>query len=545
MMYLYYNLVATQMIANKVYQPQAAATTVYGVYLYCGGVTNPATNYPLISNNFFYLAGGSSTNYGLYLYYLSQGKVYNNTVLVTSTSTAARAGYMYYGDNISVKNNIFIESGGGYAYYVAPNATHVTNSDYNLLYGIGTYLGFWTATSYTNLAAFQAGSGKDANSKSKPVTFANEALGDLHLAGASQNDFELTGVMLPEVPVDIDGDPRVVPYMGADEACYILPGTVTFEFVDASGNPVLYANAPGSFYLKYSVSFPNSAANIAITLKFIDAYTSTVVWSTVVNAVKLAGVPLVGQQMVTIPSTVPPGTYRVEASFYTKNSCDAYINYPAGALAFLVVPVGTIPCEVWPGDVNNNGVVNYGDRSALNKYIHDANLNPLWLTGPKRYRPDAATNAFTYYTWTAQLSSAWSTPDGCYMDCDGNGSVNTLDNIAIKFNWMRTHGTPTPKGSGALTATTFDMSQNFPNPFNPSTTIEYSVPEASNVRLVVTDMLGREVATLVNGDVETGVHRVQFDASSFESGIYFATVRMVGAESGVSFSRSVKMTLAK
>jgi len=333
--------------------------------------------------------------------------------------------------------------------------------------------------------------------------------------------------------------------MGADEACYILPGTVSFEFVDASGNPVLYANAPGTFYLKYSVSFPSTAANIAITLKFIDAYTSTVVWQTVVNAVKLNGVPLVGQQMVSIPSTVPPGTYRVEAIFNTKNSCDAYINYPAGALAFLVVPVGTIPCEVWPGDANNNGVVNYGDRSALNKYIQNANLNPLWINGPKRYRPDAATNAFTYYTWTAQLSSAWSTPDGCYMDCDGNGTINTLDNIAIKFNWMRTHGTPTPKGSGALTATTFDMSQNFPNPFNPSTTIEYSVPEASNVRLVVTDMLGREVATLVNGDVEAGVHRVQFDASSFESGIFFATVKMVGAESGASFSRSVKMTLAK
>ena len=85
----------------------------------------------------------------------------------------------------------------------------------------------------------------------------------------------------------------------------------------------------------------------------------------------------------------------------------------------------------------------------------------------------------------------------------------------------------------------------FPNPFNPSTSIRYSVPERSDVRLVVVDILGREVAELVNGAIESGVHTVQFDASNLSTGQYIATVQMTGKESGLTFSKSMKMTLSK
>lgn len=66
----------------------------------------------------------------------------------------------------------------------------------------------------------------------------------------------------------------------------------------------------------------------------------------------------------------------------------------------------------------------------------------------------------------------------------------------------------------------FRMEQNYPNPFNPSTIIRFSVSEKSNVVLKVYDILGSEVATLVNNDMDIGRYEVEFRADNYSSGIY-------------------------
>jgi hypothetical protein len=66
----------------------------------------------------------------------------------------------------------------------------------------------------------------------------------------------------------------------------------------------------------------------------------------------------------------------------------------------------------------------------------------------------------------------------------------------------------------------FELLQNYPNPFNPSTMIKYQMPAPGPVRLVVYDMLGREVAVLVNGKQEAGYHTATFDGSGLASVAY-------------------------
>jgi len=87
--------------------------------------------------------------------------------------------------------------------------------------------------------------------------------------------------------------------------------------------------------------------------------------------------------------------------------------------------------------------------------------------------------------------------------------------------------------------TEFSLSQNYPNPFNPITTISYAIPVFQNVELKVYDILGKEVATLVNKEQQSGIYEVQFNSKELASGIYFYQIR-VG-----SFVESKKMILLK
>ena len=85
----------------------------------------------------------------------------------------------------------------------------------------------------------------------------------------------------------------------------------------------------------------------------------------------------------------------------------------------------------------------------------------------------------------------------------------------------------------------FSLSQNYPNPFNPTTTIQYSIPKETMVTLRIYNILGQEVATLVNQHQIAGGYTATFDASQFASGVYFYRL------SAGSFSQVRKMLLLK
>ena len=85
----------------------------------------------------------------------------------------------------------------------------------------------------------------------------------------------------------------------------------------------------------------------------------------------------------------------------------------------------------------------------------------------------------------------------------------------------------------------YDLSQNFPNPFNPSTVIQYAIPVKSHVLLTVHNLLGQVVATIVNGEQEAGFHEVKFDALNLASGVYLYRL-----EAG-KFVQTRKLTLIR
>jgi hypothetical protein len=67
----------------------------------------------------------------------------------------------------------------------------------------------------------------------------------------------------------------------------------------------------------------------------------------------------------------------------------------------------------------------------------------------------------------------------------------------------------------------FSLFQNYPNPFNPTTNFRFIIADPEFVTLKVIDVLGREVATLVNGEINEGTYTVQWNAAGFASGVYF------------------------
>jgi hypothetical protein len=119
-----------------------------------------------------------------------------------------------------------------------------------------------------------------------------------------------------------------------------------------------------------------------------------------------------------------------------------------------------------------------------------------------------------------------------WEDHGNDGSFEGVLYLTNELTGMKEQGsTPLPAQ--------YRLGQNFPNPFNPSTTIEFSIPKSQFVSLKVFNALGQEVAVLVDGTLAAGNHSVSFDARQLPSGVYFYRI------SAGTFVESKKMVLMK
>ncbi|MGE5364177.1 MAG: T9SS type A sorting domain-containing protein [Bacteroidota bacterium] len=121
-------------------------------------------------------------------------------------------------------------------------------------------------------------------------------------------------------------------------------------------------------------------------------------------------------------------------------------------------------------------------------------------------------------------------------------------NYSYKLVQVDLDGTKTTVGTTEAAVSSlpaeFALSQNYPNPFNPSTVIKFALPGDAKVSLKVFNLLGEEVANILNKDMAAGNHEVRFNASNLNSGIYFYTIEAKSGN-GQNFRNTKKMVLVK
>lgn len=146
------------------------------------------------------------------------------------------------------------------------------------------------------------------------------------------------------------------------------------------------------------------------------------------------------------------------------------------------------PDEISPFDANTSPIIKYGSGPAINSV-----------------KADDGNHKVVYFG----------------IGLEQIDDVNIIDSlVARSVRWL-TEGIVLDSPVEGAVPTEYTLEQNYPNPFNPATTISYSIPKESQVSLVIYDIMGRQVAELVNGKQSAGSYNIQFDASSVASGTYF------------------------
>ena len=152
-------------------------------------------------------------------------------------------------------------------------------------------------------------------------------------------------------------------------------------------------------------------------------------------------------------------------------------------------------------------------------------LDSVTVIGDTTYSTIASLDDGTYYWRVSATNSSDLTTWGSESD-------------VTPFTFTIGQAVSTDEGPGGI-PTEFSLGQNFPNPFNPTTNISFSLPRASEVSINVFNILGQQVATAFQGNRAAGTHTITFDASSLSSGVYIYQLR------AGSFIQTRKLTLLK
>jgi len=173
-----------------------------------------------------------------------------------------------------------------------------------------------------------------------------------------------------------------------------------------------------------------------------------------------------------------------------------------------------------PGAGNINGIESFGNNFWYirgEKIFHSTDDGLSWID---EYTAPSTLTHMDFPDNLSECQMGWAVGYGGTIHKMTSSTVTSVDNQS-----------ETPQ--------VYELAQNYPNPFNPSTVISYLLPVTGNVTLKVYDILGNEVATLVNEEKQAGIFEVEFIGKNLPSGLYFYTLSASG------FSEAKKMILLK
>jgi hypothetical protein len=304
-----------------------------------------------------------------------------------------------------------------------------------------------------------------------------------------------------------------------------------YRITDAQGNYKYDSLSPGSYYAMFTLAGDN------------DIYTFTVKGAgpdrTLDSDVRITD-PSKDTIAISDTTTLVPGA--------NSGSWDAGV-YPK----YLV---GLIGDYVW-NDANKDGIQESGESplpnvkvflmdsagtAILDSAITDNNGNYLFSKlriGDYRVK-FITSGGYILSRKKVAGSVSWA------GDSDPDSLTGITDTIQIVSGFLNRYdidagmhvGTTAVDGQATL-PTDFTLSQNYPNPFNPSTVIQFTIPRQEHIYLIVYNIVGQKVATLVDEELSIGIHRVTFNAGNYPSGIYF--YRLIGN----SVNLTKKMMLLK
>ncbi|MFH1195534.1 MAG: T9SS type A sorting domain-containing protein [bacterium] len=178
--------------------------------------------------------------------------------------------------------------------------------------------------------------------------------------------------------------------------------------------------------------------------------------------------------------------------------------------------------------------------AASNQYdwnINDGNLSVSVFDDDLNSIPFSHTQV---YDLPAGLSSLYAVAHN-YVELGGSGLASIYGSLTVEFF----PDIQTSINTEELFPNEFKLNQNFPNPFNPTTSISFTLPEAGKIILTVHDVLGNEVAELIDKDFNAGRYEYTWNARNLSSGVYFMAMKVYSSSQSKELYQVIKMNLLK
>lgn len=304
-----------------------------------------------------------------------------------------------------------------------------------------------------------------------------------------------------------------------------ITGSSNFRVVTTTGVPGLVIDASGEGYgdlvtngLEQEFEYPYGIVSREALTPSVDLTNFTLIsWSSgnaypvltednvdaLISFLDNGGLLLINGQNIGEDIFDASGQSQFAQSFYNNYLHSNYLSQWAQSFSFNGLPGDPISDQL---SFQLNSVY---EKDPDEFIPFDANVTSLFKVGvSSRYnsiRADDGVNRVVYLGFGLEQIN-----DQAIKDSIVARSVRWLMNGIVLDN----------SDKGAI-ITSYSLDQNYPNPFNPATTISYSIPEESQVSLKIYDVMGSEVAELVNGRQLAGMYNVNFNASSLASGTYF------------------------